>query len=253
MTQLRVSIQSGAVVTSAGSRECLEDDAVANFSRGIFAVSDGFGGPTYGLEAAKTACASVREFLEREAGDEEATMPFERRSYYSLGANILLNSLRYANQRVLKLNRDRNVHEKGGASLLAGYLDGTCLSIGGAGTCRAILIREGRPVEILRPRSYQSLMDPRSFPANLKPSDFAHVPLMALGISQDLEPEITEVQVRPGDGWIFSSDGLTEDLLGGVVGFFQAGLSPEEISERFQRIARAHVGEDNLSILLAVL
>src|SRR6185436_17897380 len=105
-----------SILSTKGKRQFQEDFVTANKERGIFVVADGFGGPKPGAEASQAACAAVREFLEKEAGDADATMPFELRNYYSLAGNILFNAFLYANKQLLKLNQRRNVHDRGSAS-----------------------------------------------------------------------------------------------------------------------------------------
>src|SRR5262245_46744940 len=100
--------RSVTVFSNRGSRPAQEDHALVNQDRGVFVIADGFGGPGPGAAAAKTACEAVRVFLQKEAGDEEATMPFVLRSYLSLAGNVLFNALIHANRRVMKINRGKS-------------------------------------------------------------------------------------------------------------------------------------------------
>ena len=104
----------------------------------------------------------MKHFLFKEAGDRDATLPFVLRSYFSLAGNVLFNALIFANRKVLKLNGKKNVHEKGGASLIAGFMDGDLLALANVGVCSAMLMREGKSQELVVPRSYGKLADPFS-------------------------------------------------------------------------------------------
>ena len=66
-----------------GTAPVQEDFFEVNPKRGIFILADGFGG-TAGKKAAEITVKSVKKFLEQEAGDLDATLPFELRSYFSL-------------------------------------------------------------------------------------------------------------------------------------------------------------------------
>src|SRR4051794_18797760 len=105
-----------SIFMGVGQRPGQEDYVLADREKGIFVVADGFGGPTPGALAAKTACETIKKFLFKEAGDLDATLPFVLRNYFSLAGNVLFNSLIYANSKLYSLNRNKNVHEKGGAS-----------------------------------------------------------------------------------------------------------------------------------------
>jgi len=200
-----LKIQACATFLHAGARSDQEDHALALEEKRIFVVADGFGGPVPGSKASQTACDAVKNFLFKEAGDLEATLPFELRSYYSLAGNVLFNALVHANKKVKKLNAGKDVHEKGGASVLAGFMDGDLLAIASVGACSAWLFREGESRELVMPRTYARLVDPFHPDHH---SDF-QVPLMAMGISDDLQPEIFEYRVRAGDWLLFQTDGLT--------------------------------------------
>jgi serine/threonine protein phosphatase PrpC len=182
----------------------------------ILVVADGFGGPgPDGKNAAERACAAVRQFLVHEAGDLEATLPFVMRSYFSLAGNVLFNALVHANRQLLGANTARAVHEKIGASVAAAYLEGDMLSIASVGGCSAWFIREGRHTPVLIPRTWGRLVDPTLESR----SPEARIPLMALGISEDLEPEVAELRIRPGDQlWLGTFDPSPDELRGWLEG-----------------------------------
>lgn len=197
-----------SIFSSQGDRQAQEDFVLANREKGIFVVADGFGGPAAGAAAAKIGCEAVQEFLVKEAGDLDATLPFVLKNYYSLVGNVLFNALIYSNRKVQALNRGVGVHEKGGASVLAGFVDEDLLALASVGNCTAWLFRDGKELQLIQPRSYARLLDPYETEADKRLLPFFQVPLMALGMSEDLEPEIVEYRIRPGDWLLLHTDGL---------------------------------------------
>lgn len=195
-------MMTAATFLTQGAAPAQEDHVLALRDRGIFVVADGFGGPAAGTLASKIACDGIKGFLEKEAGDLEATLPFVLRKSFSLAGNVLFNALIHANRKMIAANRGKNVHEKGGASVVAGYLDGSLLAIASAGACSAWLAREGKLVELVTPRTYSRLEDPFSTDAG------ARAPLLALGLHEDFEPEIFEYRMRLGDVVIMATSGL---------------------------------------------
>ncbi len=193
--------------SAVGQRPAQEDFGWASAERGVFAVADGFGGPSAGSAASKLACEAVQAFLVKEVGDREATLPFVIRHYYSLAGNVLFNALVHSNRKLLSKNRNRSVHEKAGASLVAGFLDGDQLSLGSIGSCQAWIFRQSGMAELTTPRSYGRLLDPFKKEATLCEEG---VPLAALGLNEDLEPEILECRIHSGDGLFLHTDGLLE-------------------------------------------
>lgn len=182
-----------------------EDFFEVNAERGIFILADGFGGSP-GKAAAKSAVQFVKQFLEQEAGDLDATLPFELRQYFSLAGNVLFNAISFANHKVIKLNEVKTWLNSGGASLVAGYLEGKLLSIANVGTNTVYLKRSGKVKEIVSPKSLGRQIDPFNVDAEGK-----HVPLMSLGTVKHLEPEMVEIEVQSGDEIIFQTAGINED------------------------------------------
>jgi serine/threonine protein phosphatase PrpC len=185
-----------------------EDYVLGRKERGLFVVADGFGGGECGATASRTACESVLGFLEKEAGDLDATLPFVLRRYYSLAGNVLFNALIHANRKVMATNKGKTANGKGGASVLAAYLDEDLFALANVGGCSAWLVRDGKITELVVPRTYARLVDPFAEDPSL---DLA-VPLMAMGMTDDLEPEIVEFRVRPGDWLLLQTDGIRSEI-----------------------------------------
>lgn len=237
-------IKSSVEFTTSGERPCNEDAVLTDRERRIFAVADGFGGPVAGKEASREACEQVRAFLEREAGDQDATMPFVLRSYISLLGNVLFNSVLHSNRKVLRLNRDKTVHEKGGASLVTAYLDEDLLAIASVGACSSWLIRQGKMIRLTQPRSYERQSDPFVSQGT--------IPLNALGMVEDLEPEIVEYRVRPGD-WLVLNTGLLENGLKEDLSQLNLATSGhQEASEEVLAAAQGRKCKGNFSISLVM-
>jgi len=130
------------------------------------------------------------------------------RRYYSLAGNVLFNALIHANRKVLAANKGKTANGKGGASVIAAYLDEDLFALANVGGCSAWLVRDGKITELVVPRTYARLVDPFAEDPNI---DLA-VPLMAMGMTDDLEPEIVEFRVRPGDWLLLQTDGIRSEI-----------------------------------------
>lgn len=201
------------VFSTQGTAPAQEDTVLNKKEKGLFVIADAFGGQTLGVEASQTACESILHFLEKEAGDLDATMPFVLRSYYSLAGNVLFNAILHANKMVLKKNKDKGLQEMAGASVLAAYLDGNLFALANAGVCSAWLMRGQTMKELVTPRSYGRLVNPLEMDAD----EYSAVPLTALGMSEDLEPEIIEFHVQEGDIVVLQTDGIHQQARDAVM------------------------------------
>lgn len=207
-SQTRPILQSMTVFSTKGDASIQEDFVLAKRERGLYVVADGFGGSEAGVRASKTACESVLGFLEKEAGDLDATLPFVLRRYYSLAGNVLFNALIHANRKVIDQNKGKSANAKGGVSVIAAYLDEDLFALANVGGCSAWLMRDGKLVELVVPRTYARLLDPFTVDPN---PDHA-IPLMAMGLTEDLEPEIVEFRVRTGDWLLLQTDGVRSEI-----------------------------------------
>ncbi len=236
---MNLPVKAQAVFHSPGKRKIQEDFALSMPQKSIFVMCDGFGGGNSGIQAAKSACDSVKGFLEKEAGDLEATLPFVLRSYYSLAGNVLFNALIHANRKVNLLNKGKNVHEKGGASVLAGFMDGDLLALANVGACTAWLIRDGGATEIVVPRTYGRLVNP----FHDGPDLYGQAPLMAVGMGEDVEPEIFECRLHSGDCVLLMTDGVTAEERGKLFQLIPDGPQAIEKNLKNQKF------DDNASVL----
>lgn len=234
-------IQAISRFSATGKRPVNEDCLLVNRERRIFVVADGFGGPGPGVSASQRACEGVLEFLSREAGDGEATLPFVLRSYFSLAGNVLFNALVHANRGVLKLNEGRPLQQRGGASVIAGYMDGNLLALASIGGCSAWLLRDGQSAELVTPRTWARLNDPFS----PDPAPEEAIPLSAIGLAEDIEPEIVEYRIRPGDALFLHTDGVGEKVREKI----QGALLQEE---SLKKILENQEFEDNATALLVL-
>lgn len=241
-------IKSICSFSSQGQRPSHEDFYLASREKNVFIIADGFGGPTPGLAAARLGCESIRNFLVKEAGDKDATMPFVLRSYFSLAGNILFNAVLYANQKIFVQNKGKSAQEKGGASILAGYVDGDLLAIANVGSCSAWLIREDEVVELIIPRSYGRLIDPMGW--NNPALD--RTPLSAAGMSEDLEPEIFEYRVKAGDWVLFQTAIVDPASLVEIQTIKKLSLPPDHASREVSQLLSQKQFKNNTTFSLAI-
>ena len=238
----------------SGTRSAQEDFLHIDPEKGVFIVADGFGGAGPGLAAAQSVCESIKRFLYRGAKDQDATLPFVLRQYFSLAGNVLFNAVLFANQTLHRSNTGKNVHEKGGASAVAAYLDDDLLAIAHVGCCLAWIFRGDRFAPLVMPRTYGRLTDPVADPIS-QPD--LQAPLMAYGMYPDLEPEISEYRIQEGDWIVLSTDGLlsaqeSSVSLNQILSIKQLGLSPAEASQQFVSTMKSLRPVDNLAISLLI-
>jgi serine/threonine protein phosphatase PrpC len=234
-----------------------QEDALLSLpDRRIFAVSDGIGCGVAGkgAKAAQSVCEAVKQFLVKEAGDEEATLPFVLRSYFSLAGNVLFNSLYHANRAVRRINQGQKLGDQVGASALAAYVDGDLLALANVGSCSAWLMRGGHSTELVKPRTLGALIDPMGQQSLSElPESSRNLPLICLGTSEDLEPEIFEVRLSDGDWVLLCTDGIQARMIPSLLAIQSHQCGAESsIAEVRDAISHFRVEDNASGILLMV-
>ncbi len=195
-----------------GTDRPLNEDAFhALPEKKFFAIADGYGGKLHEnsgtTNSAKKILTDISYFIEKCTGDSEVTLPFIYRRYYTESANLVFNAFLYANEKLVKENEKFSAQKafggKHGASVCAAILTGNHMTLANAGNCQVVLVRDGNVQLIAQPKSYQSMMVTAK--SALFKSDF---PLHSLGHTIDLEPEITEIKLKPADILYLLTDGL---------------------------------------------
>jgi protein phosphatase len=77
--------------------------------------------------------------------------------------------------------------------------------------------------------------------------------LRALGASEQLEPELRELEVRAGDRFLLCSDGLSAVVPIAEIGAVFGGESPELAVKKLVAMANERGGPDNVSVVVAVV
>jgi hypothetical protein len=77
--------------------------------------------------------------------------------------------------------------------------------------------------------------------------------LRALGASDELEPEVTELEVRGGDRFLLCSDGLSAVVPSAEIAAVVGSEEPELAAKKLVAMANERGGPDNVTVVVAVM
>lgn len=202
-----IDLKSYGLQTHQGPHLNLNEDLVeADLANNLFMLVDGFGGSNVGDRAASMVRDQLKRSYTRIAVDPEATFPFFYSHKYLIEGNALINAFHRAHQTITKDNEEKNLDNRGGASVLAAAISENILTLVSTGNCVAYLYRKGHLSQEILPDSLASLSRD-SFQAH-----FHSVPMSGIGLFEDLHYSVKELKVTEGDIVILLTDGAYSRL-----------------------------------------
>jgi serine/threonine protein phosphatase PrpC len=210
--------------------------------RGWFlAVADGLGGAKAGDVASRVAMEELSSSLVRDLNGESNVIR-------------LRDSVKSANGKIFEMSRSNSDYNGMGATLTAAIIqDGKAL-IAQVGDSRAYLIRKGDIKQITKDQSLmQALIDAGQLTEEqAEHFRFRNIILHAVGVAEDVEPDLGIVTLNRGDVLLLCSDGLSNkvgnlDMYGIVTKSENLGTACKQLVD----LANKRGGEDNITVVLA--
>jgi protein phosphatase len=199
-------------LTDVGRKREHNEDAFALLpDLGLFVVADGMGGHACGEVASAMVIDALREFFHR-SSDDDATWPYRYDTRLSHAANRLSCGIRLANARIFA-DSSANVARRGmGTTVVAAAVTPGQIHIAHVGDSRAYRLRGERLEKLTRDHSL--LEDwKRALPGMTEEEEraFPHrnVISRAVGMREDVEVDVQDQEVLPGDCYLLCTDGLT--------------------------------------------
>jgi len=219
--------------------------------QGIVALADGMGGHLAGEVASEVAVEVAVEELHH------------AQRFLEMDAVQVLMSLGQAVERAnasIYMLAHKNPELRGmGTTLVLALFHGGRVFYAHVGDSRLYLFRNGRLVQLTRDHSLiQEVVDHGIYPNRGEAREAGvgeNVLTRSLGFNLNLNVDVDEVPVRPGDLFLFCSDGLSTPLSGkqieSLLGARQ--LSLESKVRALVRSAKDAGSTDNISVILARL
>jgi serine/threonine protein phosphatase PrpC len=174
---------------------------------GIYIVCDGMGGSVGGDVASNLA---VQTFLSTARQELLATSSL----HGERTRNALWRATLAAN-RAVRLRAEYDTKFRGmGTTLVAARIEDTKLILINVGDSRAYLVREGGLRQLTADHSYvaESVRRGLMTTEQAERSTMQSVITRAIGAEEDVEPDLFEETLKPGDTLLLSSDGLTRHV-----------------------------------------
>lgn len=226
----------------------LEEDA-------LVLVADGMGGHAAGEVASGLALNEVATFYHKATKDPSYAWPFKREDNLSVVENRVLCGVGLANLRIYEASADKG--RKGmGTTLVAAAIVGETITIAHVGDSRAYRIRDGEITRLTRDHSLlEQFKEINPTMTREEENNFPHknVITRALGLNDVVEVDLRTHELKPGDRYLFCSDGLSghlpdEELLEVTKDSKDLNATVTELVQR----ANDAGGADNITVVLVL-
>jgi PPM family protein phosphatase len=222
-------------------REFNEDGLFVDEQMGLFMVADGMGGHNAGEVASAMAVTEISQFV---------------RAGMDLGKNsetLLREAFFAAHEVVLALSLSDDSLNDMGTTVVAVILANGQVTVGHVGDSRAYEIHEGRITKLTHDHSFIAdwIRDGLINHAESRTHNARHGLTMALGVDDDMEPEIKSFPWLATSCLLLCSDGLTdmvddEEILSVV----ENASSLKAACRKLVAKANEKGGEDNITVVL---
>lgn len=227
-------LRVGAATDTGLVRRLNEDAYVLRADQGLFVVCDGMGGAPAGEVASQLAIDAIVRQFDQVVPDEAATGSPEAAMYLPQTGR-LAEAVRRSNQYVFD-HASSDPRQAGmGTTVVGAWIGEHIASVAHVGDSRAYLWHNDRLEPLTRDHSF---MD-------------SHMLVRVLGREPEVEVELTEVPLQPGDYLLLCSDGLTrmvpEDQVARAI---VERREPQRICDDLIAAANRNGGTDNITVVV---
>ena len=245
-----MKLRVGAVSDIGRVRKINEDSFAARSEQGLFVVCDGMGGAAAGEVASRIAVDTIVAQL-HEANPDPSSVPDPHG--YQARTVLLDDAVRQANESIYSFAQGDHDRHGMGTTVVSVWLAKDLASVAHVGDSRAYLWHQGEIEALTIDHSVVEAQVQAGLLSREESLHAAHqnVLLQALGLSDDVDVELSEVPVQAGDYLLLCSDGLTRTVTDAEMQKTITDLKdPEKICRQLVDAANAAGGPDNVTAVV---
>jgi serine/threonine protein phosphatase PrpC len=218
-----------------------QDSFLSDPSLGLFVVADGMSGQSAGeiasSQAAKLIVSYIREHISEEAHTE----------------HLLQEAILAAHKEILALSHRNPDYDEMGTTVVIALIRGDRLWIAHVGDSRAYLITDTAIKQITHDHTFVAdwLAAGSITPEDARKHPARHGLYMAVGIDDELEPDVSMQSWDKGDRVLLCTDGLTDILESTeLLATVQSAHDGREACQELVRKAVARGEKDDITVML---
>ncbi|MBI4376294.1 MAG: Stp1/IreP family PP2C-type Ser/Thr phosphatase [Elusimicrobia bacterium] len=232
-----------------------EDNFAIDEELGLMVVADGMGGHNSGEVASSLATSTIVEMARRMLGGEKIMIPEASAGDSGLSprARLLKYLVRSANTMIYEKGRAFPRDAGMGTTVVAALAEPDSLIVAHVGDSRLYLLRQGQLNALTEDHSLVGDQVRKGLITSeqASKSDFQNILTRALGVEKEVEIDVSEHPLLPGDVLLLASDGLTKMVDDAELGRTISRGDVRGAVETLIGKARTAGGVDNITVVVA--
>ncbi len=251
-------IKSSGITDVGLRRDGNEDSFSVEDSLGLYIVADGMGGHLAGEIASRISVdiinKSFQKWVEEDAGEDMIYGGSDET--LSKEGNYILGGIRLANKVVYELALEQKQYQGMGTTVVVLLVTPSMIIAANVGDSRIYLARSGELEMLSRDHTIVAeqvalgmMTDEEAATSSMK-----HILTRNLGSSEDVEPEIFEIEPSNNDCFVLCSDGLTDLVSDGeILDMAEVANDPEGLCRDFIKKVLERGAHDNTTVVSVFL
>jgi len=246
-----------AIVESAGltdvgrKRAGNEDSFFLNDDMRFYVVADGMGGHKAGEVASKIVVESLQDHMQEFKEELITEDMFPVDETLSKEANHLLGGIHQANRSVFQQSQSSEDFKGMGATVSAIYLTDSTIITSNVGDSPIYLIRSGDVEAVYKPHT-MGAEHAAIAPEGAKPlgKQFRHMLTRAMGVEENVRPDVFEIEMLQGDILVICSDGLSDNVSPPEIRDIVVKEDPDQACRSLVDLSNEIRGHDNITVIV---
>jgi PPM family protein phosphatase len=228
-----------------------EDAYMLHAADGLFVVCDGMGGAPAGEVASQMAVEAIEQQLHAPA-PAPGDLPVQDRAEYLPRTRQLADAVRWSNAFIYD-QAQKDPRQLGmGTTVVGAWIREHVASVAHVGDSRAYLWRSNRLEPLTRDHSLiEAHRAAGLVTEEAEAAEHLNILVRVLGREPDVDVDVTEVLVQPGDYVLLCSDGLTRMVSEPAMAkAIREHREPQRICNRLIAEANGNGGPDNITVVV---
>jgi protein phosphatase len=253
-----MKVQSELEVAGATDAGCVRKNNEDNFAieadLGLLVVADGMGGHNSGEVASDLATKTIIDFARKMIGGKKSILPEGGNPTLSPRGRQLEYFVKTANMMIYEKGRAFPKDAGMGTTVVAALMDAKTLTVAHVGDSRLYLYRNGSLAQLTEDHSLVGEQFKRGqiTADQASRSNLQNILTRALGADGDVQVDVGDHPLLPGDIVLLASDGLSKMVTDAeMTAVIKEMAEPRPIVDALIARARAAGGVDNVTVVVA--